>query len=80
MKIRCSIVYATRRNFEGGLTWAVLFCILFLFDFVFLIHARIGTGRLNDLFNPILDGGGANLPPPTAGFLNIAQKPLGLGS
>ena len=29
--------------------------------------------------NPILDGGGANLPPP-AGFLNIAQKPLGLGS
>ena len=28
--------------------------------------------------NPILDGG-ANLPPP-AGFLNIAQKPLGLGS
>ena len=29
--------------------------------------------------NPILDGGGGNLPPP-AGFLNIAQKPLGLGS
>ena len=25
-------------------------------------------------------GGGANLPPPPAGFLNIAQKPLGLGS
>ena len=24
-------------------------------------------------------GGGANLPPP-AGFLSIAQKPLGLGS
>ena len=30
--------------------------------------------------NPILDGGGGgNLPPP-AGFFNIAQKPLGLGS
>ena len=24
--------------------------------------------------------GGANLPPPPAGFLNIAQKPLGLGT
>ena len=32
------------------------------------------------VLNPILDGGGgANLPPP-AGFLDIAQKPLGLGS
>ena len=30
--------------------------------------------------NPILEGGGANLPPPPAGFLNIAQKPLGLES
>ena len=31
-------------------------------------------------FNPILDGGeGANLPHPAV-FLNIAQKPLGLGS
>ena len=29
-------------------------------------------------FNPILDGGGKFAPP--AGFLNIAQKPLGLGS
>ena len=29
--------------------------------------------------NPILDGGGQICPPP-AGFLNIAQKPLGLGS
>ena len=40
--------------------------------------------RLIDLakyFNPILDfwtGGGQICPP--AGFLNIAQKPLGLGS
>ena len=32
------------------------------------------------LFNPILDGEGGNLPPPPAGFFNIAQKPLGLGS
>ena len=32
-------------------------------------------------FNPILDGGGGQIcPPPPAGFLNIAQKPLGLGS
>ena len=32
-------------------------------------------------FNPILDGGGGGgkFAPP-AGFLNIAQKPLGLGS
>ena len=29
--------------------------------------------------NPILDGGGQICPPP-AGFFNIAQKPLGLGS
>ena len=29
-------------------------------------------------FNPILDGGGKFAPP--AGFFNIAQKPLGLGS
>ena len=29
--------------------------------------------------NPILDGGGGQICPP-AGFLNIAQKPLGLGS
>ena len=39
------------------------------------IHLFIPT-----VFNPILDGGGgANLPPP-AGFFNIAQKPLDLGS
>ena len=31
-------------------------------------------------FNPILDGGANFPPPPPAGFLNIAQKPLGLGS
>ena len=32
-------------------------------------------------FNPILDGGGGKqICPPPAGFLNIAQKPLGLGS
>ena len=30
-------------------------------------------------FKPILDGGGGKFAPP-AGFLNIAQKPLGLGS
>ena len=31
--------------------------------------------------DPILDGGGGQIsPPPPAGFLNIAQKPLGLGS
>ena len=30
------------------------------------------------ILNPILDGGGQICPP--AGFLNIAQKPLGLGS
>ena len=30
-------------------------------------------------FNPILDGGGGKFFPP-AGFLNIAHKPLGLGS
>ena len=29
--------------------------------------------------NPILDGGGGKFAP-LAGFLNIAQKPLGLGS
>ena len=32
-----------------------------------------------EFLNPILDGGGQICPPP-AGFLNIAQKPLGLGS
>ena len=31
------------------------------------------------IFNPILDEG-ANLPHPPAGFLDIARKPLGLGS
>ena len=31
-------------------------------------------------FNPILDGGGGGKFAPPAGFLNIAQKPLGLGS
>ena len=35
--------------------------------------------KVKNFLNPILDGG-ANLPPPPAGFLNIAQKPLGLGS
>ena len=30
--------------------------------------------------NPILDGGGGQICSPPAGFLNIAQKPLGLGS
>ena len=30
-------------------------------------------------FNPILNGGQI-CPPPPAGFLNIVQKPLGLGS
>ena len=35
--------------------------------------------RIVKFLNPILDRG-ANLPPPPAGFLNIAQKPLGLGS
>ena len=30
-------------------------------------------------FNPILDGGGGKFAPP-AGFFNIAQTPLGLGS
>ena len=32
------------------------------------------------LLNPILDGGGGKFAPPPAGFSNIAQKPLGLGS
>ena len=34
----------------------------------------------NVAINPILEGGGQICPPPPAGFLNIAQKPLGLGS
>ena len=38
-----------------------------------------GLNSFGHEFNPTLDGGGANLPPP-AGFLNIAQKPLGLAS
>ena len=33
-----------------------------------------------ELVNPILDGGGGKFAPPPAGFFNIAQKPLGLGS
>ena len=33
----------------------------------------------NDILNPILDGGGGEICSPPAGFLNIAQKPLGLG-
>ena len=39
-------------------------------------HTLIGKTSLN----PILDGGGGQICPPPAGFLNIAQKPLGLGS
>ena len=37
-----------------------------------------GEGDQVSKLNPILDGGGKFAPP--AGFFNIAQKPLGLGS
>ena len=43
-----------------------------------LPDAAFGADCLTS-FNPILDGGGGQICPP-AGFLNIAQKPLGLGS
>ena len=36
--------------------------------------------KICKMVNPILDGGGQICPPPPAVFLNIAQKPLGLGS
>ena len=38
-----------------------------------------GVNKTAVFLNPILDGGGKFAPPP-AGFFNIAQKPLGLGS
>ena len=41
------------------------------------VHIEINQEQMLTLF--WTGGGGANLPPP-AGFLNIAQKPLGLGS
>ena len=52
MKIPCCIVVATHRSFVGGLTHAILplLCIPYLILFS-LIHAIIGTGPLNDLFN-----------------------------
>ena len=40
---------------------------------------KIMSFRQYSLLNSILDGGGGKFAPP-AGFLNIAQKPLGLGS
>ena len=59
----------------------------------FVYEFKFNSGRcplLNDIgsqplislsFNPILDGGGANSPPPPQlFFLNIAQKPLGVGN
>ena len=48
---------------------------LFKLGLLFLI-----LWQSNKLFiNPILDGGGGQICPPS-GFFNIAQKPLGLGS
>ena len=43
----------------------------------FIFRTDVFDEPLSSL-NPILDGGGQICPP--AGFFNIAQKPLGLGS
>ena len=42
-------------------------------------YSQMKDPAVKTRINPILDGGGGKFAPP-AGFLNIAQKPLGLGS